>query len=80
MRRKFGLQNDIDKLLSEYDFHYGHTLDDYEHYYYREDGNWTVMFDPDEEEFRIENHETLNTLSDNNITLEKIKEILETID
>jgi hypothetical protein len=80
MRNKFDLQDGIDKLLEDYDFHYAHTLNDYEHYYYREDGNWTIMFNPDEEEFLVENHETKNLLENGEITLEKIEEILEILD
>ena len=50
---KFNIQNQLEKLLFSFGFKYIHTLGSYEHHF--EKDGWQVIFNPDEEEFYLEN-------------------------
>ena len=84
MKNGYRLQPEIEKVLKEYGFAYGHTLDSYRYYYFKK--GWQVVYDPDEFEFFLEQLDdgelqSLRTvcgkLEGNDLKIETIREWLD---
>lgn len=73
----FYLQDKIDNIIFDFGFKYGHTLDSYDHCYYKDE--WMLIFNPDETTFQLSNNlKQINVVLSGNddIILEKVKDTL----